>query len=441
MFGKNKDKKQATPQNKDEKSDKKNQLPKVPIEEIDVHAMPQKFLSGQTSKPKKKKPKLLIILVVVILILLLSVGAALLFRRIIGTQPPNQPTNLAENNNVNQEENANIVINLNRGNENENKNANENENASQPENQNQNTNLNTNQPANTNQNQNTNTNRNYNTNTNSKIPATKDSDGDELTDTEESLYATEIDMPDTDSDGYIDGAELKQGYSPIGPGMLNKTDIVKTYANNSYSYSINYPARWLARAVASDNSEVLFTSDTVEFVQITAVENIALLTIKEWYLTQFPEVTEEEIIYVPLGDLLGIINPNGQTIYIAEARYVYSINYNTGLEKEANFFATFEMMYRSFTTDGDTLANTNSNSNSNVNTNTNQNQNSNSNQNSNQNVNANQNSNSNTNSNQNSNDNSNSNSNANQNSNSNSNQNNNSNTNTNQNSNSNTNDQ
>lgn len=74
-------------------------------------------------------------------------------------------------------------------------------------------------------------------------PATLDTDGDGLTDVEESQLGTDPSKPDTDGDGlndreevrvygtdplnqdtdgdtYLDGVEVKNGFSPIGPGKL-----------------------------------------------------------------------------------------------------------------------------------------------------------------------------------------------------------------------------
>ncbi len=42
-----------------------------------------------------------------------------------------------------------------------------------------------------------------------------DTDSDSLTDNQETLiYATDPQNPDTDGDGYLDGEEVKHGYSP-----------------------------------------------------------------------------------------------------------------------------------------------------------------------------------------------------------------------------------
>jgi hypothetical protein len=48
-----------------------------------------------------------------------------------------------------------------------------------------------------------------------------DSDNDGLTDWEEiNIYFTDPDNPDTDGDGFLDGDEVKNGYNPNGPGLL-----------------------------------------------------------------------------------------------------------------------------------------------------------------------------------------------------------------------------
>ncbi len=52
-------------------------------------------------------------------------------------------------------------------------------------------------------------------------PASVDSDNDGLTDREEvKVYLTDPLNPDTDADTYPDGVEVKNGYDPKGPGKL-----------------------------------------------------------------------------------------------------------------------------------------------------------------------------------------------------------------------------
>lgn len=56
----------------------------------------------------------------------------------------------------------------------------------------------------------------------SPVDATIDSDQDGLTDVEETKYGTDPVNSDTDGDTYLDGAEVKGGYNPLGVGKLVK---------------------------------------------------------------------------------------------------------------------------------------------------------------------------------------------------------------------------
>ncbi len=48
----------------------------------------------------------------------------------------------------------------------------------------------------------------------------RDSDQDGLTALQEQTYGSDPQNPDTDGDGYLDGAEVSSGYNPIGLGLL-----------------------------------------------------------------------------------------------------------------------------------------------------------------------------------------------------------------------------
>jgi hypothetical protein len=53
------------------------------------------------------------------------------------------------------------------------------------------------------------------------IDKLKDSDSDGLSDwEEENIYFTDLNNPDTDGDGYLDGIEVQGGYNPKGSGAL-----------------------------------------------------------------------------------------------------------------------------------------------------------------------------------------------------------------------------
>ena len=70
-------------------------------------------------------------------------------------------------------------------------------------------------------NSNTNTaNINAVTNTAPPVNPASDADADGLTYAQELLMGTDANDPDTDNDSYLDGAELQNGYNPLGEGVV-----------------------------------------------------------------------------------------------------------------------------------------------------------------------------------------------------------------------------
>jgi hypothetical protein len=78
-------------------------------------------------------------------------------------------------------------------------------------------NTNTNTNANTNSTENVFPLANDNTNQ-ANININLDSDADGLTDAQEKIYSTNANNPDTDGDGFLDGAEVSGGYDPLKGG-------------------------------------------------------------------------------------------------------------------------------------------------------------------------------------------------------------------------------
>lgn len=52
-----------------------------------------------------------------------------------------------------------------------------------------------------------------------------DPDGDALTNQEEATYGTDPNNPDTDGDGFKDGAEVEKGFNPLGAGKLQTPQL------------------------------------------------------------------------------------------------------------------------------------------------------------------------------------------------------------------------
>ncbi len=239
-------------------------------------------------------------------------------------------------------------------------------------NANTNTNANSNTNTNVNQNTNVNLNSNANVNLNASVTDSDDSDNDKLTDTEEEIYNTQENLPDTDNDGYTDGTEVEGGYNPRGSGKLVGSDWVEVYQNDSYNYSIVYPDAFLAQPTSQETKkEVLFTATTGEFIQLNVEENPSLLSISAWFMARHPNNDISSLETISVNGLSGVLGPNKLSAFLGSGDKVYVISYNYGNKTEINFRTTYKMMYKSFQlVSSSTNTNTNTNT-SNTNTNTN----------------------------------------------------------------------
>ncbi|MDA2922929.1 hypothetical protein MYX07_06730, partial [Patescibacteria group bacterium AH-259-L07] len=183
------------------------------------------------------------------------------------------------------------------------------------------------------------------------IPSSVDSDNDGLTDVEEDVFSLEMNNPDSDADGNPDGQEVIGLMHPLSAAedKLAISGLVNVYTNPTYSYSFFYPSKWLARALPdTDNQEVLIITNTGEFFSATVDNNPERLSVVDWYLKQSPQ-TDKSLLYETIvNNQSAVWNPTRLTIYIAKDDRVYILSYSVGIEKEANFKTTFEMIVNSF---------------------------------------------------------------------------------------------
>lgn len=342
-----------------------------------IHTIPEKYYLGK--KPDKGS-KGLVIALVVLVVAALGLGAAYVFTQVINDNAANQVSNSVDSNSV-----SNSLLNIN---SNSNENINGNENANGNVNGNGNLNSAANNNANVNENTNTNSTGNFNFNVNGatnsifntnqssntnivviRIPDSSDLDNDGLTDVEESLYGTGVNTDDSDNDGFSDGRELVSGYSPRGTDKLIDTNLVKEYAHPSFGYRILFPSTWIRNPDPQNDSGMIFSTTTGEFISISVENNPARFAAKDWYLAASPGIDSRKIQSISNNakTLQGVISLDEQTVYYTSGERAYVLSYNTNLLSAANFRTTFEMIYSSFELSS-ILLNTNSNTNLNTNT-------------------------------------------------------------------------
>lgn len=336
----------------------------------DLHTMPERFFSSSdpaaTGGGKGIGRGLKTALIVVIAAAVLGVGGYFAYTQLIA-KPSNQNANTNtvanRNQNVNRNTNAsnvNIVVNINaptNGNTNANSNVNA-ANANVNANANLNANANVNSNANANVNTNTNANANVNTNT-SPVASSQDTDGDGLTDVEETLFGTGVNVPDTDKDGFIDGkqktadgkyvGEVYLGYDPTlaGKRLTDNATLVTSFTNNTYLYRIYYPTKWTARATDSERTLVISSDGaTGEYFQVIVADNPSKLTAAQWYTSVNPSGGTAEAITV--NGLDGARSPDLHTVYLAKSDRIYTLSYVIGTLSTANYRTTFDVLIQNF---------------------------------------------------------------------------------------------
>ena len=284
--------------------------------------------SGKTILPQKPKKgggkRIILIILIVIIVILLIVGGVLAYLSFFQTSEIDQPEPVAPAIDVN--ENINAIVN---------------------ENINADINININAPFDEDE---------------IVLPpetiliyrSSLDSDGDGLTDVEEDLYGTDPNNPDSDGDGFFDGEELIGGYDPTtGNGaLLEDSGLVEKYSNSIFNYEILYPSPWTALPTDQSFREVIFQSETDEYIQVSIEDNPGQMDLISWYLTLSPltNVTLLTLENTQKGHE-ALLSPDLSTYYIktqARADKVYVIDYYASNRTNANFLTTLKMMVNSF---------------------------------------------------------------------------------------------
>ena len=100
------------------------------------------------------------------------------------------------------------------------------------------------------------------------VQPTSDEDGDGLTLNEERLYTTSPANPDTDADGFPDGAEVRSGYSPrAGEGRTLVVDALFVESATELGFRWSYPISWISEGSSEGgNLSVRLDSRLGEFI-------------------------------------------------------------------------------------------------------------------------------------------------------------------------------
>jgi len=182
------------------------------------------------------------------------------------------------------------------------------------------------------------------------VLSSPDQDNDGLTDVEEKIYGTDPIKADTDGDGTPDGLEVANLSDPLhADGTLIMSGLVKVYTNDSWAYSFYYPSGWLVKALPeTDLSDVMVTTNTTEYFEVSVADNSAQLTPREWYLKIAPQADSTQLVDTVVAGQPAVWSPDHLNVYVANQGKMYTLTYSLGAEQQANFKTTFKMFIKSF---------------------------------------------------------------------------------------------
>ncbi|PWB38453.1 MAG: hypothetical protein C3F02_03810 [Parcubacteria group bacterium] len=180
-----------------------------------------------------------------------------------------------------------------------------------------------------------------------EITQNLDVDNDGLTVDEEALFFTNIARDDSDRDGYKDGQEITNLFNPLVPGQgLENSGLVTRYKNENFSYSVLIPKNWLASPTNTEQSEVMFltNSETGESIDLKVTPNSSQQSLDTLKINYFAGTDRTENF-----SLAGLPALRTQTkILLVTDKYIYFWEYNLGESALSHFPAVLEMMLKSF---------------------------------------------------------------------------------------------
>ena len=190
------------------------------------------------------------------------------------------------------------------------------------------------------------------------LGSSKDSDSDGLTDAEEELFGTDVEVADSDNDTYSDSHELFYLYNPAGfkPMKLIDTQKVLDYTHPIFAYQIYYPTTWLVAPVDKTNNQILFSAPNGEFIEVRVEELSQGQKFSDWFALNAPMERYADLEkFTSRFNEVGARRNDGLVYYFQDKQGRVVVMIYHALENEPiSYKKIMEMMARSFRFSGNT---------------------------------------------------------------------------------------
>ncbi|MFP4514967.1 MAG: hypothetical protein ACLFNO_03130 [Parcubacteria group bacterium] len=177
------------------------------------------------------------------------------------------------------------------------------------------------------------------------VVGVQDTDGDGLTNLEEHLLNTNVNLEDSDSDGYDDASEVLSLYNPAGTNELIENPGINEYSNSLHNYTILHPATWTQK-VSNEGDSVMFMNENDGFFQVSVEDNDESVSIEDWYRQEF-NVEEDETFNYFSEDNEMISSDDGLFVYYADEEKIYVFSY-TAMTQNLGYPNIFKAFVKSF---------------------------------------------------------------------------------------------
>ncbi|HTK60446.1 MAG TPA: hypothetical protein VL283_04585 [Candidatus Baltobacteraceae bacterium] len=180
-----------------------------------------------------------------------------------------------------------------------------------------------------------------------------DTDGDGLTNAEETLFGTDAAKADSDDDGFSDSVEVTNLYNPAGfrPTKLIEAGLVKEYVSTRKPFAALYPSKWSFRDsdAGFEGTMLLIVSSDVGDARFTVEDggDLGGQSLLDAYLTRNPGASPSQTqSFTTKSGLEGVRSSDGMTAYIALDGGFLIVRHEAG--GQALYASTFTMFLNSF---------------------------------------------------------------------------------------------